>query len=162
MVCTNKLIGIGPQLSDDAAKEISQMWGSDPVHPSMALATAIERDVLIDDVKYINDPKSHGDSAAKKQRQTYADQGKAGSSSALRWYRDGTQLLPAGDTAAGATEVPVTDPKPGNGKPGVAAGEGEGGRMNRATLPAMIINGIFCHKPYATLAGNLLIRLHIL
>jgi hypothetical protein len=71
VVCTNKLISIGPQLSDDAAKEISQMWGSDHVHPSMAayeaLATVIERDVLIEDVKYINAPKSHGDSAAKKQ-----------------------------------------------------------------------------------------------
>jgi hypothetical protein len=75
VVCTNKLIGIGPQLAqlgDDAAKEISQMWGSDPVHPSRAayeaLATAIDRDVLTDEVKYINAPKSHGYSAAKKQK----------------------------------------------------------------------------------------------
>ncbi len=72
VVCTNRLIGIGPHLSDDAAKEISQMWGSDPVHPKSeayeALATAIERDVLTDEVKYINAPKSRSDNRAKKQK----------------------------------------------------------------------------------------------
>jgi hypothetical protein len=69
VVCTNKLIGIDPDLSNDAAKVISQLWGTDPVHPSRAayetLACAIERDVLTDDVKYINAPKVHGETSAK-------------------------------------------------------------------------------------------------
>jgi hypothetical protein len=72
VVCANRLIGIGPQLSDEAAKMISQMWGSDPVHPKHeayeALAAAIERDVLTDEVKFINAPKSRDDNRAKKPR----------------------------------------------------------------------------------------------
>jgi lysophospholipase L1-like esterase len=79
VICDNKLISIGPDLSDDAAKVISRMWGTDPVHPSPAayeaLACAIERDVLTDDVKYINAPKSHGGTAAKP---ISASLGKAG------------------------------------------------------------------------------------
>ncbi len=72
VVCTNKLIGIGPDLSDDAAKATSQMWVSDPVHPSPAayeaLTSAIERDILTDEVKYINALKPHGGAASKRQK----------------------------------------------------------------------------------------------
>jgi hypothetical protein len=72
VVCCNRLLGIGPDLSDEAARAISQLWGSDPVHPSRdayeALARAIERDVLKDDVKYINAPTLHGGNPPKRPR----------------------------------------------------------------------------------------------
>jgi hypothetical protein len=88
-------------------------------------------------------------------RQTYVNQGKAGSSAALQRYREGIQHLPAGAAAAGATVVPVAAPKPGNGKPGAAAGEGEGGRINRATPPSLIISDNFCHKRIYSLYAHI-------
>ncbi len=61
VICANCLIGIGPLLSDEAARDIIQMWGSDPVHPLPetyeALVSATENEILITGVKYINAPK---------------------------------------------------------------------------------------------------------
>jgi lysophospholipase L1-like esterase len=72
VVCSNRLLGIGPDLSDEAAREISLLWGTDPVHPSRdaydALSRAIERDVLKEDVKYINPPQLHGGNPPKRPR----------------------------------------------------------------------------------------------
>jgi hypothetical protein len=96
VVCTNKLIGIGPDLSDEAARAISQLWGSDPVHPSRAayeaLAGAIERDVLKDDVKYINAPKTHGEISSKRRR-TDLSQSRQG------WVTGCSAAVPRRDTA---------------------------------------------------------------
>jgi hypothetical protein len=33
VVCTNRRLGIGLRLSDEAARVLSRLWGSDPVHP---------------------------------------------------------------------------------------------------------------------------------
>ncbi len=95
VVCTNKLLGIGPDLSDEAARTISQLWGSDPVHPSRdayeALANAIERDVLKDDVKYINAPTAHGGSSSKRLR-TDLSQSRQG------WVTGCSAVVPRRDT----------------------------------------------------------------
>jgi hypothetical protein len=63
-------MGIGPQLSDQAASDISRLWGGDAVHPLLeaygALAAAIESDILTDDVRYVNPPKNLGGPNPKK------------------------------------------------------------------------------------------------
>jgi hypothetical protein len=66
-------MGIGPNLSGDAAKELSRRWGGDPVHPVPEayeeLASKVMSDILIEGVKYINPPKEqHSASAPKKPR----------------------------------------------------------------------------------------------
>jgi hypothetical protein len=50
VVCANKLLGIGPNLSDESARDISKLWGNNAVHPQPeayeALAHTIESDIL--------------------------------------------------------------------------------------------------------------------
>jgi hypothetical protein len=95
VVCSNRLLGIGPDLSDEAARAISQLWGSDPVHPSRdayeALANAIERDVLKEDVKYINAPTVHGGNPSKRPR-TDLSQSRQG------WVTGCSAVVPRRDT----------------------------------------------------------------
>jgi hypothetical protein len=62
IICTSRrLLRIGPNLSDEAAKELSRLWGGDPEHPLPEayeeLASRIISDILIEGVKYINPPK---------------------------------------------------------------------------------------------------------
>jgi hypothetical protein len=72
VVCANKLLGIGPNLSDDSAREISTMWRNDPLHPQpaayIALVRSIESDILQEGVHYTNSPKQPVQSLAKKQK----------------------------------------------------------------------------------------------
>jgi hypothetical protein len=74
VICSNRLLGIGPNLSDEAAKELSRPWGGDPVHPlpeaNEELASRIVSDILIEGVKYINPPKEHHSSSAPKKPRT--------------------------------------------------------------------------------------------
>jgi hypothetical protein len=70
--CSNRLLGIGPELSDDAAINMSRMWGTDPVHPlqdaSMLLVQKIESGILTDGVRYTNRPKQQEGPATKMPR----------------------------------------------------------------------------------------------
>jgi hypothetical protein len=63
---------IGPHLSDEMARDVSRMWGGDPVHPIPeaydTLACAIESDILTDGVRYINPPKVKSGLLAKKNK----------------------------------------------------------------------------------------------
>jgi hypothetical protein len=107
VVCSNRLLGIGPDLSDEAARSISQLWGTDPVHPSReayeALASAIERDVLSDEVKYINAPNPHGGNPPKRPRTDLSQsrQGWVTGCSAAVPRRD-TYLAPRGNSSRGS------------------------------------------------------------
>jgi hypothetical protein len=71
VLCPNRMLGLGPALEDEKAKEISAQWGNDAVHPLPAayeiMATAIENDIGDQNAKYINPPKNLGGVAAKKQ-----------------------------------------------------------------------------------------------
>jgi hypothetical protein len=64
------MLGLGPVLEDDKAKEISEQWGRDAVHPLPAayetMAAAIENDVVDARARYINPPKHQGGPPAKK------------------------------------------------------------------------------------------------
>jgi hypothetical protein len=70
LICANKLMGIGPHLSDKAASDISRLWGGDTIYPLPeaydALACAIESDILVEGVCYINPPKTQGSPVAEK------------------------------------------------------------------------------------------------
>jgi hypothetical protein len=72
VVCANKLLGIGPNLSDDSAREISKLWGNDAVHPQpaayIALARSIESDILQEGVHYTNTLKQPAESLTKRQK----------------------------------------------------------------------------------------------
>ncbi len=52
VICTNQLLGIGPNLSDEAAKELSRLWGGDPVRPLTEayeeLASKIVSNILVE------------------------------------------------------------------------------------------------------------------
>ncbi len=64
VLCPNRMLGLGPALEDEKAKEISAQWGSDAVHPLPVayeiMATALENDVSDQGSRYINPPKSQG------------------------------------------------------------------------------------------------------
>jgi hypothetical protein len=54
------------------ARDVSRMWGGDPVQPLPeaydALAGAIESDILTDGIRYINPPKKQNDMPAKREK----------------------------------------------------------------------------------------------
>jgi hypothetical protein len=72
VVCANKLLGIGPNLSDESAWDISKLWGNDAVHPQpeaySALARAIDSDILQEGVHHTNAPKQTVEPLAKRQK----------------------------------------------------------------------------------------------
>jgi hypothetical protein len=136
VVCANRLIGIGPQLSDEAAKIISQMWGSDPVHPRReayeALAAAIESDILTDDVKFANPPKTRNDNRAKKPRTDL-------SHSRQGWVVGCSAIIPRKDTISSSRGRGHGGPSRGRGAWKWRAGKGNrgrggGGHPNRPTF----------------------------
>ncbi len=53
VLCQNRMLGIGPHLSDEAAIDIEGMWGKDPVDPSAeayrVIAQTIEDNALSTD-----------------------------------------------------------------------------------------------------------------
>ncbi len=61
VICPNRMLGIGPHLSDMDARKIEGMWGPDPVHPSddayKEIASAIKAEVSDGEAKYTNPPK---------------------------------------------------------------------------------------------------------
>jgi hypothetical protein len=96
VICTNRLLGIGPNLSDDAAKELSQLWGTDPIHPLPEaydeLANKIMSDILIEGIKYINPPKDHRLATAPKKPRTDLACSRQG------WVEGCSAALPRRDT----------------------------------------------------------------
>jgi hypothetical protein len=69
------MLGLGPQLEDDKANEISRKWGRDAMHPLPAtyetMATVIESEVLEEGARYIHNPpppKSQGEPPSKCQK----------------------------------------------------------------------------------------------
>jgi hypothetical protein len=100
MLCPNRMLGLGPLLEDEKAKEISAQWGNDAVHPLPVaykiMATAIENDVSDTGARYINPPKQQGGPTAKKQRIDH---------SKLRqgWVDGCSAVLPRRDTTSGSS-----------------------------------------------------------
>jgi hypothetical protein len=98
VLCPNKMLGLGPALEDKKAREISDQWGNDAVHPLPVaygiMATAIENDVADLEARYINPPKSQGGPPAKKPRVDH---------SKLRqgWVDGCSAALPRRDTSSG-------------------------------------------------------------
>jgi hypothetical protein len=95
VVCANKLMGIGPHLSDQAASDISKLWGGDAVHPLPeaydALTSAIERDILMEDARYINPPKQSGGGPSKRFRTDF-------SKTRQQWVEGCSAAVPRRDT----------------------------------------------------------------
>jgi hypothetical protein len=95
VVCANKLMGIGPHLSDQAASDISRLWGRDAVHPLPeaydALSSAIERDILLENARYINPPKQLGEVAPKRPRTDF-------SKTRQQWVDGCSAAIPRRDT----------------------------------------------------------------
>jgi hypothetical protein len=96
VMCTNRLLGIGPNLSDDAAKELSQLWGTDPLHPLPeaydVFANKFMSDILIEGVKYINPPRDHHQSTVPKKPRTDLACSRQG------WVEGCSAALPRRDT----------------------------------------------------------------
>ncbi len=98
VLCPNRMLGLGPALEDEKAREISDQWGSDAIHPLPVaygiMATALENDVADLGARYLNPPKSHGSPTAKKPRVDH---------SKLRqgWVDGCSAALPRRDTSSG-------------------------------------------------------------
>jgi hypothetical protein len=65
VLCPNRMLGLGPQLGDKAAKEISIQMGRDAVHHLLAeyetIAAVIENDIMEERARYVNPPKAQGE-----------------------------------------------------------------------------------------------------
>jgi hypothetical protein len=111
VLCPNRMLGLGPALEDEKAREISDQWGSDAVHPLPAaygtMASAIESDIADPSAKYINAPKSQTEPPAKKPKVDH---------SKLRqgWVDGCSAALPRRDTVSGP---PARNVGPARGKP---------------------------------------------
>jgi hypothetical protein len=98
VICSNRMLGLGPLLDDDRAAEISEQWGRDAVHPRPAayatIAGAIDRDISDEGARYINPPKS---ASAPPEKRAKIDQSK------LRqdWVVGCSAALPRRDTVSG-------------------------------------------------------------
>jgi hypothetical protein len=105
VVCSNKLLGIGPHLSDEMARDVSRMWGGDPVHPLPeaydTLACAIESDILTDGSVTSTLRRLRVGYQLKRTRWTSAFLDRAGSTAALQRLLEET---PTGRTAATTPE----------------------------------------------------------
>jgi hypothetical protein len=119
-VCANKLLGIGPNLSDESARDISKLWGNDAVHPQpeaySALARAIDSDILQEGVQHTNAPKQTVEPLAKRQ--------KLDLSQLRQPWVEGCSLCSA--------TVPRQDTYPGSGATKRHGGRGGGRGWNRA------------------------------
>jgi hypothetical protein len=76
VLCLNKMIGLGPRLAtitDCEAKEFANLWGDNPVHPSLAayrkMAADLVNDLLDQEARYTN-PARHGASEPAKRQRT--------------------------------------------------------------------------------------------
>jgi hypothetical protein len=104
------MLGLGPALEDEKAREISDQWGSDAVHPLPVaygiMASAIESDVADPSARYINPPKSQMGPPPKKPRVDH---------SKLRqgWVDGCSAALPRRDTVSGPS---TTNDGPARGK----------------------------------------------
>ncbi len=96
VICSNRLLGIGPNLSDEAAKELSQLWGNDPVHPLPEayglLANKLLSDTLVEGAKYINPPRDDLHSSVSKKPKTDLACSRQG------WVEGCSAALPRRDT----------------------------------------------------------------
>jgi hypothetical protein len=98
VICSNRMLGLGPLLDDERAAEISEQWGRDAVHPLQAayetIATALDHDISDEGAKYINPPKS---ALAPPEKRPKIDHSK------LRqdWVVGCSAALPRRDTVSG-------------------------------------------------------------
>jgi hypothetical protein len=98
VICTNRMLGLGPMLDDEKVSEISEQWGRDAVHPLQAayatIASALDNDISDEGAKYINAPKSVSGPPGKRPK---VDQSK------LRqdWVMGCSAALPRRDTISG-------------------------------------------------------------
>jgi hypothetical protein len=76
VLCLNRMLGIGPHLSDEDAQQIGGMWGPDPVHPSeeayRVIAASIEEDANCSEAWYMNPPKVMVGNISRKPRMDLA------------------------------------------------------------------------------------------
>ncbi len=75
ILCPNNMIGLGPQsggISDSEAREFSDLWGSDAVHPSQAACCKMAEDLVADlmneEARYTNLVRPPKQDALKWQR----------------------------------------------------------------------------------------------
>jgi hypothetical protein len=98
VLCPNRMLGIGPQLSDADARKIGGMWGPDPVHPSedayKEIAAAIDAEVSDGTAKYTNSPRPMAGDNPKRSRLDL-------SSSRQEWVTGCSATLPRRDTISG-------------------------------------------------------------
>jgi hypothetical protein len=98
VLCPNRMLGIGPQLSDADARRIGGMWGPDPVHPSTdaykEMAAALDAEVSDGSAKYTNPPRSTAGDTNKRSRLDL-------SSSRQEWVTGCSATLPRRDTISG-------------------------------------------------------------
>jgi hypothetical protein len=98
VLCPNKMLGIGPQLSDVDARKIGGMWGPDPVHPSeeayKEIASAIEAEVNDGEAKFTNPPRIM---MGENLKRSCVDL----SSSRQDWVTGCSATLPRRDTISG-------------------------------------------------------------
>ncbi len=101
------------------------MWDTDPVHPRReayeTLAAAIESDILTDDVKFVNPPKTRDDNMAKKPRMDL-------SHSRQGWVVGCSAAIPRKDTFSSARGRGPGGPSRGRGLWKWRAGKGNRGR----------------------------------
>jgi hypothetical protein len=69
------MIGLGPRSADisySEAKEFAELWGDNPVHPSLAayrkMATDLVTDLLDQEARYTNPARLGGSVPAKRQK----------------------------------------------------------------------------------------------
>jgi hypothetical protein len=98
VLCPNRMLGIGPQLSDADARRIGGMWGPDPVHPSedayKEMAAALDAEVSDGNAKYTNSPPPMAGDNSKRSRLDL-------SSSRQEWVTGCSATLLRRDTISG-------------------------------------------------------------
>jgi hypothetical protein len=101
VLCPNKILGIGQRRAElpiEDARELANLWGSDPVHPSndayRVVADGISRDIANPEARYTNPPKTvFKQQQAKKPRLDLSLERDA-------WVSGCTAALPRRDSSA--------------------------------------------------------------
>ncbi len=110
VLCPNRMLGIFPLLTNEAAIDIGGMWGGDPVHPSedayRSIARAIEDDLSNFEAKYTNTLKSNTEPPHKKPRIDLA-------ASRQDWVSGCSAILPRRDTISRGGGIPPEAPHQG-------------------------------------------------
>jgi hypothetical protein len=135
VICTNRMLGLGPMLDDERAAEISEQWGRDAVHPLQAayatIASALDKNISDEGAKYINPPKSASGPPLKcpKIDQSRLRQDWVVGCSAALPRRDTVsgQHIPRGNSNRGKNRGGFARPKTLSWSPAGSSGRGRGG-----------------------------------